>query len=125
MFKYSKMAGILSVVMLVLAVIPALSEIFAIPGLPESVPMSFSGGEVSRWGSRYELFAPGVIALAFGLAIYLQTRRKMASFSAESANMARLVAERYMRNGAITMAVLNLANIYLLVSVTGSLASMG
>ena len=119
MFKYSRKAGILSVVALVLAVLPLVIAIAVIPGLPDSVPMS-AGGD-GRWGSRYELFIAPALALAFGLGIYLQTARKAAEHAKSSMAMAVATAERFMRNAVLTVAVINVANAYLIYTVITAL----
>ena len=61
MFKYGKKAGIMSIVLAALAIIPLLAVMYFIPQLPESVPMEFSAGVATRFSNRYELLlVPGV-----------------------------------------------------------------
>ena len=80
-----------------------------------------AAGEVTRWGSRYELLVPPVMSAAFGFGIYVQTMRKAADHARDSLSMAQVTAERFLRSGVITTAVINAANIYMLYStMTGS-----
>lgn len=123
MFKYSKMAGILSVVTGLLAVAPLIAAFILVPGLPDSVPMGVElSGEISRWGSKYELFIAPVLALAFGAGIYMQTSRKAAEHAKTSRSMAVTTAERFMRNAVLTCAAINIANIYLMYRVVTAMA---
>lgn len=123
MFKYSKMAGILSVVTGLLAVAPLIAAFIIVPGLPDSVPMGVElSGEISRWGSKYELFIAPVLALAFGAGIYMQTSRKAAEHAKTSQSMAVTTAERFMRNAVLTCAAINIANIYLMYRVIMAMA---
>ena len=105
-----------------LALIPVVIAVVVVPGLPESMPMRFdAAGEVTRWGSRYELLVPPVMSVAFGFGIYVQTMRKAADHARDSLSMAQVTAERFLRSGVITTAVINAANIYMLYStMTGS-----
>ncbi len=134
MFKYGRKAGWLGVATIVLALIPVVIAVVVVPGLPESMPMRFdAAGEVTRWGSRYELLVPPVygekvvelvppvMSVAFGFGIYVQTMRKAADHARDSLSMAQVTAERFLRSGVITTAVINAANIYMLYStMTGS-----
>ncbi len=115
MFKYGKKAGYLGVATIILALVPTVIALAVIPGLPDQVPMRWdSAGEVIRWGSRYEMLIPPVMAIAFGFGIYVQTMRKAAEHAKDSMIMAVGTAERFLRSGVITTAVINVANFYLL-----------
>ena len=122
MFKYSKKAGYLSVATIVLALVPVVLAIIIVPGLPDQVPMRWdTSGEVIRYGSRYEMLIPAVMSVAFGFGIYIQTIRKAAEHAKSSMTMAVSTAERFMKSGVITTAVINVANFYLLyVTLTGT-----
>ncbi|MDN0070361.1 DUF1648 domain-containing protein [Collinsella ihumii] len=115
MFKYGKKAGYLGVATIILALVPTVIALAVIPGLPDQVPMRWdSAGEVIRWGSRYEMLIPPVMAIAFGFGIYVQTMRKAAEHAKDSMIMAVSTAERFLRSGVITTAVINVTNFYLL-----------
>lgn len=120
MFKYSKTAGYLSIGAIALAVLPVIVAIIVIPDLPDSVPMNFAG---DRWGSKFELLIPPVLALAFGLGIYLQTARKAADHARDSMTMAITTAERFMRNAVVTTAAIDIAFAWLLYGVMTGLAA--
>ena len=125
MFKYGRKAGWLGVATIVLALIPVVIAVVVVPGLPESMPMRFdAAGEVTRWGSRYELLVPPVMSVAFGFGIYVQTMRKAADHARDSLSMAQVTAERFLRSGVITTAVINAANIYMLYSTMIVIAGM-
>ena len=70
MFKYGRKAGWLGVATIVLALIPVVIAVVVVPGLPESMPMRFdAAGEVTRWGSRYELLVPPVMSVEKSISV--------------------------------------------------------
>ncbi|MDY2777160.1 MAG: DUF1648 domain-containing protein [Collinsella sp.] len=114
MFKYGRKSGLMSVALIVLSVIPIVTAIFFLPQMPEAVPIKFNAaGEAVRWSSHIEMMiAPG-LTLLLGLASYVTAGRQARSHEGESDAMARLTAERFLRNGLVTAVVLNLANAYI------------
>ena len=125
MFKYGKKAGILSIVLAALAIIPVLVVMYFIPQLPESVPMEFSAGVATRFSNRYELLLVPAFAFLLCMATYMSAGKQARAHEEESEAAAVLTAERYLRNGVVTGVVLNLANAYLVyMAVTGSAPGM-
>ena len=125
MFKYGKKAGILSIVLAALAIIPLLVVMYFIPQLPESVPMEFSTGVATRFSNRYELLLVPAFAFLLCMATYMSAGKQARAHEEESEAAAVLTAERYLRNGVVTGVVLNLANAYLVyMAVTGSAPGM-
>ncbi len=125
MFKYGKKAGILSIVLAALAIIPLLVVMYFIPQLPESVPMEFSAGVATRFSNRYELLLVPAFAFLLCMATYMSAGKQARAHEEESEAAAVLTAERYLRNGVVTGVVLNLANAYLVyMAVTGSAPGM-
>ena len=125
MFKYGKKAGILSIVLVALAIIPLLVVMYFIPQLPESVPMEFSAGVATRFSNRYELLLVPAFAFLLCMATYMSAGKQARAHEEESEAAAVLTAERYLRNGVVTGVVLNLANAYLVyMAVTGSAPGM-
>ena len=121
MFKYGKKAGIMSIVLAALAIIPLLVVMYFIPQLPESVPMEFSAGVATRFSNRYELLLVPAFAFLLCMATYMSAGKQARAHEEESEAAAVLTAERYLRNGIVTGVVLNLANAYLVyMAVTGS-----
>ncbi|MCF2622451.1 DUF1648 domain-containing protein [Collinsella tanakaei] len=115
MFKYGKKAGYLGIATIVLALIPVVIALVLVPGLPDEVPMRFDAtGAVTRYGSKFEMLIPAAMSVAFGFGIYVQTARKAAEHAKDSMTMAVGLAERFLRSGVITTAVINVANAYLL-----------
>ena len=115
MFKYGKKAGYLGIATIVLALIPVVIALVLVPGLPDEVPMRFDAtGAVTRYGSKFEMLIPAAMSVAFGFGIYVQTARKAAEHAMDSMAMAVGLAERFLRSGVITTAVINVANAYLL-----------
>lgn len=119
MFKYGRTAGILSIVLVVLAIVPLLAAISYVPGMPDQVAMKVSAaGEVERWGSKWEMLVVPALCLVFSLATYANAGKQAGQHDSEA--MSRAVALRYLRNGIITAVVLNIANAYVLyMAVTG------
>ena len=125
MFKYGKKAGIMSIVLAALAIIPLLVVMYFIPQLPESVPMEFSAGVATRFSNRYELLLVPAFAFLLCMATYMSAGKQARAHEEESEAAAVLTAERYLRNGIVTGVVLNLANAYLVyMAVTGSALGM-
>lgn len=125
MFKYGKKAGIMSIVLAALAIIPLLVVMYFIPQLPESVPMEFSAGVATRFSNRYELLLVPAFAFLLCMATYMSAGKQARAHEEESESAAVFTAERYLRNGIVTGVVLNLANAYLLyMAVTGSVPGM-
>ena len=103
MFKYGKKAGIMSIVLIVLAVVPLITAALFVPQMPEQVAMRIAqSGEVMRWGSRL-----------LGLATYMSAGKQARAHEIDSPAMAVVTAERFLRNGIVTGVVLNLANAYM------------
>lgn len=114
MFKYGKKAGIMSIVLIVLAVVPLITAALFVPQMPEQVAMRIAqSGEVMRWGSRYEMFVVPVFAVLLGLATYMSAGKQARAHEIDSPAMAVVTAERFLRNGIVTGVVLNLANAYM------------
>jgi len=106
MFKYGKKAGIMSIVLIVLAVVPLITAAIFVPQMPEQVAMRIAqSGEVMRWGSRF--------AVLLGLATYMSAGKQARAHEIDSPAMAVVTAERFLRNGIVTGVVLNLANAYM------------
>ena len=125
MFKYGKKAGIMSIVLAALAIIPLLVVMYFIPQLPESVPMEFSAGVATRFSNRFELLLVPAFAFLLCMATYMSAGKQARAHEEESEAAAVLTAERYLRNGIVTGVVLNLANAYLVyMAVTGSALGM-
>ena len=76
MFKYGKKAGILSIVLAALAIIPLLVVMYFIPQLPESVPMEFSAGVATRFSNRYELLLVPAFAFLLCMATYMSAGKQ-------------------------------------------------
>lgn len=122
MSKYGKKAQVLAIVLIVLAVIPALTAIICLPQMPEVVPMKFdAAGEVVRSSTRFEMLIVPALSTLLCLATYMSAGKQARAHEKESETMARLTAERFLRNGVVTGVVLNLANAYLMyVAMTGT-----
>lgn len=121
MFKYGKKAGYMGVALLVLAVIPLVIAAFVLPNLGSEVATKFNAaGEVTRWGSSYELLALPILNLLLGIATYF-TAGRQARNTDDSEAMARIVCQRYLRNGVVTAAFLNVINVYFMyTAITGT-----
>ena len=116
MFKYGKKAGYMGIALLVLAVIPLVVAACVIPNIGPEVATKFNAvGEVTRWGKSYELLALPVLNLLLSVATYF-TAGRQAKNNEDSAVMARLACERYLRNGCITGVFLNVINVYFMYS---------
>ena len=113
MFKYGKKAGIMSIVLAALAIIPLLAVMYFIPQLPESVPMEFSAGVATRFSNRYELLLVPAFAFLLCMATYMSAGKQARAHEIDSPAMAVVTAERFLRNGIVTGVVLNLANAYM------------
>ena len=110
MFKYGKKAGYMGIALLVLAVIPLVVAACVIPNIGPEVATKFNAaGEATRWGKSYELLALPVLNLLLSVATYF-TAGRQAKNNDDSAAMARIVCERYLRNGCITGVFLNVIN---------------
>ena len=118
MFKFGKKAGYMGIALLVLAVLPLVVTALVIPNIGPEVATKFNAaGEVTRWGKSYELL--------LGVATYF-TAGRQAKNSEDSAAMARIVCERYLRNGCITGVFLNVINVYFIYSaITGTGFGLG
>ena len=112
MFKYGKKAGYMGIALLVLAVIPLVVAAFVIPNIGPEVATKFNAAG--------ELLALPVLNLLLGVATYF-TAGRQAKNNDDSAAMARIVCERYLRNGCITGVFLNVINVYFMYSaITGT-----
>ena len=113
LFNYGRRAGVMSVILVVLAIVPALVALSFWPGLPERVAMKVSAaGEVERWGTKFELLVVPALCFAFSLAAYANAGKQAREHAGESEGVVRSVCERYLRNGLVIAVVLNLANVY-------------
>ena len=126
MFKYGKKAGYMGIALLVLAVIPLVVAACVIPNIGSEVATKFNAaGEATRWGKSYELLALPVLNLLLGVATYF-TAGRQAKNNDDSAVMARLTCERYLRNGCVTGVFLNVINVYFMYSaITGTGFGLG
>lgn len=126
MFKYGKKAGYMGIALLVLAVIPLVVAACVIPNIGPEVATKFNAaGEATRWGKSYELLALPVLNLLLSVATYF-TAGRQAKNNDDSAAMARIVCERYLRNGCITGVFLNVINVYFMYSaITGTGFGLG
>ena len=126
MFKYGKKAGYMGIALLVLAVLPLVVAAFVLPNIGSEVATKFNAaGEATRWGKSYELLALPVLNLLLGVATYF-TAGRQAKNNEDSAVMARLTCERYLRNGCVTGVFLNVINIYFMYSaITGTGFGLG
>lgn len=112
--EYGQKAKIMSIALAVLAIVPLVVVAIVLPQFAETVPMRFdSAGEVTRWGSRWELMITPVICLVFGLAS-IAYGKKQARGHKDSETMATMVYTRNVRSGIVLAVFLNIANIYLL-----------
>ena len=118
MFKYGKKAGYMGIALLVLAVIPLVVAACVIPNIGPEVATKFNAaGEATRWGKSYDLL--------LSVATYF-TAGRQAKNNDDSAAMARIVCERYLRNGCITGVFLNVVNVYFMYSaITGTGFGLG
>ena len=123
MFKYGKKAGYMGIALLVLAVLPLVVAACALPNIGPEVATKFNAaGEATRWGKSYEL---PVLNLLLGVATYF-TAGRQAKNNEDSAVMARLTCERYLRNGCVTGVFLNVINVYFMYSaITGTGFGLG
>ena len=117
----AKKAGYMGIALLVLAVLPLVVAACVIPNIGPEVATKFNAaGEVTRWGKSYELLALPVLNLLLSVATYF-TAGRQAKNNEDSAAMARIVCERYLRNGCITGVFLNVINVYFMYSaITGT-----
>lgn len=101
MFEHGKKAGIMGVAAGILIAICFVMVFIAWPELGEQVAMRVGeGGEVTRWGSRWELVAAPVLGLALVLGTYM-TAFKLAKNYADEPGLANESFERYMRNALV------------------------
>ena len=116
MFEYGKKNGWMGIALICLSVLPFIIALLIIPNMADSLPMRWdSAGEVTRWGSRYELFLAPVFALFMGLGTYVSASRKGRDLTKSDSNAAAiLTVTRFLRSGILVSIVLNIANIYLL-----------
>lgn len=115
MFGYGKKESTMVIATIVLAIVPILITLAFFPQLGDQVAMRFSGaGEVTRWGSKYEVLLAPVLALALGFGTIIMGLRQAQKFGDSDPLMARLTFKRYMRNGIVTGVIMLAASIYLL-----------
>lgn len=117
MFRYGRTNGYLTIALIVLAIVPLVEAFLTIPQMPDSVAMAFgAGGEPTRFGSRFELLlVPGICAL-LGAGMVL-TARRQANLSMNSSRAAtELTYRRSIRSGLIMVVLLNVCNIYMIVT---------
>ena len=115
MFGYGKKESTMVIVTIVLAIVPILITLAFFPQLSDQVAMRFDGaGEVTRWGSKYEVLLAPVLALALGFGTIIMGLRQAQKFDGNDPLMARLTFKRYMRNGIVTGVIMLAASIYLL-----------
>jgi uncharacterized membrane protein len=63
------------IIMLILAFVPLVMVLVAFPFIPDPMPAHFGiGGDVTRFGSKYESFLLPVIAVAMGLGMMWATK---------------------------------------------------
>ena len=62
------------IVLLIFAVIPLIMTLIMFPSVPDPMPAQFFGGEVTRWGSSYEVFLLPVIAAVIGIGLMWATK---------------------------------------------------
>ena len=107
MFKYGKKAGYMGIALLVLAVLPLVVAACVLPNIGPEVATKFNAaGEL-------------------GVATYF-TAGRQAKNNDDSAVMARLTCERYLRNGCVTGVFLNVINVYFMYSaITGTGFGLG
>lgn len=122
MSQFGKKAQVLGIVLIVLAIIPVATAIVCLPQMPEVIPMKFdAAGEVVRSSTRFEMLIVPILATLLCLATYMSAGKQARAHAEESEAMARMTAERYLRNGVVTGVVLNLANAYMMyVALTGA-----
>ena len=112
MFKYGKKAGIMSIVLIVLAVVPLITAALFVPQMPEQVAMRIAqSGEVMRCAALRDV--RGSRLRRFAGARHLRSRQQARAHEIDSPAMAVVTAERFLRNGIVTGVVLNLANAYM------------
>lgn len=122
MFRYGKRAGYMAIVLLALAAVPLVVAAFVVPGLPETVPVGIAGfGEGAGEGSRFEMLLVPALCLLVGVLTFLTAWRR-ASAVDDSTAMARLTAERFLRSGILTAAILAGLSLYLLFTAMASAA---
>lgn len=111
---YGRRAQIMSIVLVILAVLPLVIAAVVLPQFADLVPMRYSqAGEVTRWGSRWELLITPVFCLVLSIAS-IAYGKKQAAAHTESEVMARMAYERNVRAALFLAVFLNLANIYML-----------
>ncbi len=114
MFRYGKKCGYMSIALIVLGVAPLVATLICMPQMADTVATRFSStGEVTRWASKYELFLVPALCALLSLATFLSARRQAALVD-DSAAIAALTCERYLRNGLVSAVVLAVAGFYLL-----------
>ena len=115
MFGYGKKESTMVIATIVLAILPILITLAFFPQLSDQVAMRFNGaGEVTRWGSKYEVLMAPVLALALGFGTIIMGLRQAQKFKGSDPLMERLTFKRYMRNGIVTGVIMLAASIYLL-----------
>lgn len=123
MFIFGRKAGIMGVVLMILAALPLLVTIYFVFQMPDQVPTHFTlpfGGTPDRFGSRWEMMIAPVVCLGVCLSIHLNAG-KQAALQRESKAVAIATCERYLRNGIVTGVVLNVASFYVLLSTMAGL----
>lgn len=119
--EYGDRAGWFSIALVVLACVSLVATLIVFPSLGDQVAMRFdSAGNVTRWGSRFEVFLLPVLNLVFSLAAYWGAG-KQAGAIRDSRVSAQLTVVRYLRNGIVTSIILNLVDVYILfTAITGT-----
>ncbi len=117
---YGKTAGLMSVALVVLAVLPLVVAAAVFPGLGDQIATAFdTAGKATRTGTSTTVFLLPVLCLVFSAATYWSAGKQARAHEASEV-MARLTVQRYLRNGIVTAVILNLVNVYFLVcAVTG------
>lgn len=114
MFEYGKKAGYMGIGACVLIGIAFLMVFIAWPELGEQVAMRVGeGGEVTRWGSRWELVAAPVLGLALVVGTFMTAFKLAKKYSDEPA-MAEMAFQRYMRNALVQGVVFVVATAFIL-----------
>lgn len=112
---YGKTAGLMSVALVVLAVLPLVAAAVVFPSLGDQIATAFdAAGKATRTGSSITVFLLPALCLIFSAATYWSAG-KQARAQEGSEVMARLAVQRYLRGGIVTAAILNLVNVYFLV----------
>lgn len=107
----------MSVALLALTVLPLISAAVFLPQMGDRIALGFNAaGEPTRWGSRYELLGAPVLCLLLGIGMYVSAHRQARAVAEKTPAASSFTFERFMRNGLVTVVVLNLVHAYLIVS---------